>query len=40
MTNQEIALALSATSFGLVIGFLAGYALRAYVSYRRHRGKD
>jgi hypothetical protein len=39
MTHQQIALAISAASFGLVIGFLAGYAMRAYISYLRHRGK-
>ena len=32
MANQEIALALSAASFGLVIGFFAGYAVRAHIS--------
>jgi fructose-specific phosphotransferase system IIC component len=37
MANQEIALALSAACFGLVVGFLAGYAVRAYISYIRHR---
>jgi hypothetical protein len=40
MTQQEIALAISAASFGLVLGLLAGYAIRAYISYLRHRGKD
>jgi hypothetical protein len=39
MTQQQIALAISAASFGLVIGFLAGYAVRACISYLRHRGK-
>jgi hypothetical protein len=39
MTQQQIALALSAAFFGLVIGFLAGYAVRAYISYLSHRGK-
>jgi Na+/glutamate symporter len=39
MANQEIALAISAASFGLVIGFLAGYAVRAYISHQRHRSK-
>ena len=37
MTNQEIALAISAICFGLVIGFLTGYAVRAYISYRHRR---
>ena len=37
MTNQEIALAISAICFGLVIGFLTGYAVRAYLSYRHRR---
>jgi fructose-specific phosphotransferase system IIC component len=40
MANQEIALAISAACFGLVVGFLAGYAVRAYISYIRHRAKD
>ena len=35
MANQELSLAISATSFGLIVGFLAGYAMRAYTSYRR-----
>jgi uncharacterized membrane protein (Fun14 family) len=39
MTNQEIALAISAACFGLVIGFFAGYAVRAYISHLRHRDK-
>jgi uncharacterized membrane protein YtjA (UPF0391 family) len=30
MANQEFALAISAVCFGLVIGFFAGYATRAY----------
>jgi hypothetical protein len=35
--GNEIALAISTTSFGLVVGFLAGYGVRAYLSYlRRH----
>jgi Na+/glutamate symporter len=38
MHNEAIALAISAACFGLVIGFLAGYAVRAYIS-RRHRSK-
>jgi Na+/glutamate symporter len=37
MANQEIAIAISAASFGLVVGFLAGYAVRAYLSYLRRR---
>jgi len=37
MANQEIALALSVACFGLVVGFLVGYAVRAYISYIRHR---
>jgi uncharacterized membrane protein (Fun14 family) len=28
---------MSSLCFGLVIGFLAGYAVRAYISRRRHR---
>ena len=36
MTNRAIALAISAICFGLVIGFLTGYAVRAYISFR-HR---
>jgi hypothetical protein len=35
--NHEIALALSTGCFGLVIGFLAGYAVRASISRHRHR---
>jgi hypothetical protein len=35
--NPQIALAISAVCFGLVIGFLAGYAVRAYISRRRFR---
>ena len=35
MANHELSLAISATFFGLTVGFLAGYALRAYISYRR-----
>jgi Na+/glutamate symporter len=37
MTNQQIAIAISAAGFGLVVGFLAGYAVRAYISYLRRR---
>jgi hypothetical protein len=33
MANPEISLAISATSFGLVIGFFAGYATRAYHTF-------
>jgi hypothetical protein len=40
MANPEISLAISATSFGLVIGFVAGNATRAYMSYVRRRSKD
>jgi len=40
MANPEISLAISATRFGLVIGFVAGYATRAYMSYVRRRSKD
>jgi hypothetical protein len=40
MANPEISLAISAGCFGLVIGFLAGYGARAYMSYLRHRSKD
>jgi hypothetical protein len=50
MSNQEIALVISAACFDLVIGFLAGYAVRAYISYLRqllsvgapfpHQGSD
>ena len=35
--GQEIALAISVGSFGFVVGFLTGYAVRAYLSYMRHR---
>jgi hypothetical protein len=38
MPNHEIAVvAISGVSFGLVIGFLGGYAVRAYASYLRRR---
>jgi uncharacterized membrane protein (Fun14 family) len=37
MANQEIAPVVSAVSFALVIGFLAGYAVRAYMSCLRHK---
>ena len=37
--NPQIALAFSAVCFGLVIGFLAGYAVRAYISRRRRRDR-
>ena len=37
MEHTEIALALSATCFGLVTGFLSGYGVRAYRSYLRRR---
>jgi hypothetical protein len=40
MANPEILLAISSTCFGLVIGFFAGYATRAYMSYLRRRSKD
>lgn len=40
MANQEIALAVSATWFGIFIGFLAGYAARAYISYLRRRSRQ
>jgi hypothetical protein len=40
MANPEISLAISAACFGSVIGFLAGYATRAYMSYLRRRAKD
>jgi hypothetical protein len=40
MVNQEIAIAISAAFFGMVVGFLAGYAVRAYISYLRHRPKE
>lgn len=39
MTNHEIALAVSAGSFGMFIGFLTGYAVRAYVSYLRRSSR-
>jgi Na+/glutamate symporter len=40
MANQGISLAISAACFGLVVGFLAGYAVRAYISHLRHRARD
>jgi hypothetical protein len=39
MADPQIALAVSSGSFGLVIGFFAGYAVRAYISYLRRREK-
>jgi hypothetical protein len=40
MTNPEISLAVSAACFSFVIGFFAGYGLRAYISYLHRRPKD
>jgi uncharacterized membrane protein (Fun14 family) len=40
MASPELSLAISATSFGGVIGFFAGYAARAYMSYLRRRSKN
>jgi len=40
MPNPEISLAISSTCFGLVIGFFAGYATRAHMSYLLRRAKD
>jgi len=40
MASAEISLAISAGCFGLVIGFFAGYAPRAYMSYLRRRAKN
>ena len=40
MEHQEIALVLSAVCFSLVIGFLFGYGVRAYLSYLRHRANS
>jgi uncharacterized membrane protein (Fun14 family) len=37
MADPQIALAVSAGCFGFVIGFFAGYAMRAYISYLRRR---
>ena len=34
---QEISLAISVGCFGLVVGFMAGYAVRAYLSYLHRR---
>jgi len=34
---QEISLAISVGSFGLVVGFLSGYAVRAYLSLRHRK---
>jgi len=39
MASPEISLAISATSFGMIVGFLAGYAVRAYISYSRRRAR-
>ena len=40
MLDQEIFLAISAVLFGMVIGFLAGYAVRSYISYLRHQSRQ
>jgi hypothetical protein len=40
MEHPEIALVLSACCVSLVIGFLAGYGVRAYVSLLRRRAND
>jgi len=37
---QEISLAMSVGSFGLVVGFLTGYAVRAYFSHLHRRQKS
>ena len=34
---HEISLVISVGSFGLVVGFLSGYALRAYLSLRHRK---
>jgi hypothetical protein len=34
---QEISLVISVGSFGLVVGFLSGYSVRAYLSHQRRR---
>jgi hypothetical protein len=34
---QEISLVISVGSFGLVVGFLSGYSIRAYLSHQRRR---
>lgn len=34
---QEISLAISVGCFGFVVGFMAGYAMRAYLSYLHRR---
>ena len=40
MTNTEISLAISAALFGMVVGFLAGYAVRSYISYLRRNPRE
>jgi uncharacterized membrane protein (Fun14 family) len=40
MANPEISLVISAVAFGLVIGFIIGYATRAYISYLRRRAQQ
>jgi hypothetical protein len=37
MEHPEIALVLSAVCFSLVVGFLAGYGVRAYISLLHRR---
>jgi NhaP-type Na+/H+ or K+/H+ antiporter len=39
MANETISLAVSAVSFGIVVGFLAGYAVRSVISRRRRRNE-
>jgi hypothetical protein len=37
MASPEITLAISAVAFGVVIGFLSGYSVRAYISFLHRR---
>lgn len=40
MAHPEISLVGSSFCFGIVIGFFAGYAVRAYISFLRRRERN
>jgi len=40
MAHSDVSLAISAFCFGVVIGFFAGYAVRAYISFLRRRERS
>jgi hypothetical protein len=37
---QELSLVISVGSFGLVVGFLTGYSLRAYLSHLHRKPRN